>query len=394
MSALKNMNKLSLPLLKNASCSGMLRFSSTHSFKYDDLELELCRTEPNLPDDPAKLLFGHNFSDHMLSIEWSLKSGWQRPKISKLKNLEIHPAAKVLHYSVEIFEGMKAYYCVDKKVRLFRPDLNMKRFHKSTLRSALPDFDKEELLKCIKKFVVIEKEWIPKSTAASLYLRPTFIGTEPTLGVSSSNTALLYVLASPTGPYFPTGFKPISLLADPKYVRAFPGGVGDVKVGSNYGPTIYVGIQAQKQGCQQVLWLFGKEEYLTEAGTMNMFLVTKDHKGEIELITPPLDGTILEGVTRQSILDMTRKWGDFKVSERSITMKETLDLLKTNQLIECFGAGTACVVCPINNILYKDVNYAIPTLQSGAVIMSRIAKELNDIQYGRLSHEWAQLAEE
>lgn len=140
-------------------------------------------------------------------------------------------------------------------------------------------FDQEEFLKCLKKLVSLEKDWIPKSTAASLYIRPTFIGTEPTLGVSSSSTALLYILTSPTGPYFPTGFKPVNLLADPKYVRAFPGGVGDVKVGSNYGPTIYVAIEAQKKGCQQVLWLFDKEEYLTEAGTMNICLVIKHKNG-------------------------------------------------------------------------------------------------------------------
>lgn len=385
------LNKNALKTSTNYVCFSTT--SSANSFKFKDLEIELHRTEPDLPDDPAKLMFGHNFTDHMLSIEWTKASGWQAPKIGKLKNLEIHPAAKCLHYSIEIFEGMKAYYGVDKRLRLFRPDLNMNRFNKSALRSALPDFDKQELLSCIKKFTEIEKEWIPKSTAASLYLRPTLIGTEPTLGVSASSSATLYVLASPTGPYFPTGFKPVSLLADPKYVRAFPGGAGNVKVGSNYGPTIYVGIEANKKGCQQVLWLFGEEEYLTEAGTMNMFLVLKNKNGETELITPPLDGTILEGVTRQSILDMTRQWGNIKVSERPITMKETLELLKNNELIECFGAGTACVVCPIDNILYKDVKYEIPTMTSGGVIMNRIMNELLDIQYGRTAHEWGLLVD-
>lgn len=392
MSLFKSVSKLTaLKSANYATISQSVRLNST--FKYDDMQIELAKTNPNLPDDPTKLAFGHEFTDHMLSIEWSAKDGWQTPKIEKLRNLSIHPAAKVLHYSVEIFEGMKAYYGVDKKIRLFRPDLNMIRFQKSTLRSALPDFDKAEFLKCINKFVEIEQDWIPKNTSASLYLRPTFIGTEPTLGVSATNSALIFVLASPTGPYFPTGFKPISLLADPKYVRAFPGGAGNVKVGSNYGPTIYVGIEAQKKGCQQVLWLFGEEEYLTEAGTMNMFLVLKNKKGETELITPPLDGTILEGVTRQSILDMTRKWGDIKVTERPITMKETLEHLNNGELIECFGAGTACVVCPIDNILYNNTRYSIPTMTSGGVIMNKIMNELLDIQYGRLDHEWGHLVQ-
>lgn len=393
MSLSKNLIKLNSPaLLKN----GMLFSTSTKandSFKFEEIEMDLRKTVPNLPD-PSKLIFGHMFTDHMLSINWNAKTGWDKPKIGPLKPLEIHPAAKVLHYSVEVFEGMKAYYGVDGKVRLFRPDLNMNRLSKSSARSTLPGFDKEEFLKCLKKLVSIEKDWIPKSTAASLYVRPTFIGTEPTLGVSASSTALLYIITSPTGPYFPTGFKPVNLLADSKYVRAFPGGVGNCKVGSNYGPTIYVAQEAQRKGCQQVLWLFDKEEYLTEAGTMNILLVIKNKKGETELITPPLDGTILEGVTRQSILEMTRKWEDLKVIERPITMKETLKLLEKKQLIEAFGCGTACVVCPIESILYKDQKYHIPTMDTGAKVMNRIAKQLNDIQYGKIKHEWAPLVED
>lgn len=250
--------------------------SNTNSFKYEDLQIDLTKKPAKKPEDPNKILFGHEFSDHMLTIEWSLKNGWNKPRIEPLKHLTIHPAAKVLHYSVEIFEGMKAYRGLDGKIRLFRPELNMNRFLKSSLRSALPYFDKHELLKCIKKYVSIEQDWVPKSNAAALYIRPTLIGTEPTLGVSASNTALLYVLGGPVGPYFPLGFKPISLMADPNYTRAFYGGVGDSKVGSNYGPTIYVTQIAQKLGCQQVLWLYGKEEQITEAGTMNIFFVFKN----------------------------------------------------------------------------------------------------------------------
>lgn len=368
--------------------------SSGSSFKFADMQYELNKTVPDLPDDPSKLAFGGKFTDHMLTIEWSGKNGWGKPKIGPLKNLELHPAAKCLHYSVEIFEGMKAYKAVDGTTRMFRPDKNMARFHKSAMRSVLPSFDQTELLQCVKKLVSIEKDWIPNSPIASLYIRPTMIGTEPTLGVSASNTALLYAITSPTGPYFPSGFKPITLYADSTYIRAFPGGVGNVKVGSNYGPTIYVAIEAQKKGAQQVLWLFGDKEYLTEAGTMNIFVVIKNDAGDIELITPPLDGTILEGVTRQSILDMTRQWDGIKVSERSITMKDILKLHKKQRLIEMFGAGTACVVCPVDTLLYKNNTFTLPTMSSGAVILSRIAKELGDIQYGRVEHEWSQNCDE
>jgi branched-chain amino acid aminotransferase len=269
----------------------------------------------------------------------------------------------------------------------------MTRMLKSSIRSTLPEFDRDELLKSIKKLISIDSDWIPNSTAASMYVRPTFIGTEPTLGVSSSNTALLYVIMSPIGPYFPTGFKPISLLADTKYVRAFKGGVGNFKVGSNYGPTIYVGIQAQKEKCQQVLWLLGKEEYITEAGTMNIFIVTKNKKGEYEMMTPPLDGTILEGVTRQSVLDLGRKWNDFKVTERQITMKELLEFQDRNELVEMFGAGTACVVCPIDGVLYNGKRHEIKTMTSGGAIMNRISKTINDIQYGKIQSDWGSLVE-
>ncbi|CAF0721053.1 unnamed protein product [Brachionus calyciflorus] len=391
MSLLKNLVKFNS--VKTSLNSAYLSTSVKETFKFDDLQLDVRKTKPDLPDDPSKLVFGGRFTDHMLTIEWDSKDGWGRPKIGPLKNLEIHPAAKCLHYAIEIFEGMKAYKGVDDKVRLFRPDLNLSRLHRSATRSALPGFDKQELFKCIQKLVALEKDWIPKSTSASLYIRPTFIGTEPTLGVSASNKALLYVLTSPAGPYFPSGFKPVTLYANPKYIRAFPGGVGNYKCGSNYGPTVYVNIEANKKGCQQVLWLFDKEEYLTEAGTMNIFLVIKNDQGEVELITPPLNGTILEGVTRQSILDLARREGKIKVSEREISMKETLSLLENGRLLEAFGSGTACVVCPIEGFLYNDKKFAIPTMSKGAPYMTEFAKNLNQIQYGLVKHEWAPIVE-
>lgn len=381
--------RLNEGLIKNIiSYSNYASDAKKSTFRADEIKLDLHKTNPKLPDDPSKLLFGQKFTDHMLTVEWTKDEGWSAPKIGPFRNLELHPAAKVLHYSIELFEGMKAYYGVDGKLRLFRPDLNANRIFKSSHRSGLPIFEKEEFIKCLKKFVSVEKDWIPKSTAASLYLRPTFIGTEGSLGVSPSNKALFYIIASPAGPYFPTGFKPVSLYADPHYVRAFPGGVGNVKVGSNYGPTVYVAMEAQKKGCQQVLWLLGKENLLTEAGTMNIFLVFKHNNDVIELVTPPLDGTILEGVTRQSILDLARREGKLKVSERNVTMEETLSALEKNKLLEVFGAGTAAVTCPIERIYFDNKNYQIPTMQTGAKYMSHFLNELNSIYYGKKKHEW------
>ncbi|XP_023204763.1 branched-chain-amino-acid aminotransferase, cytosolic-like isoform X1 [Xiphophorus maculatus] len=345
-----------------------------------------CKPKP----DPSTLMFGKQFSDHMLTISWSEKDGWDAPQIKPFQNLSLHPATSALHYSIELFEGMKAFRGVDNHIRLFRPMLNMERMHRSTKRSCLPLFDKSELLQCINKLVEVDQDWVPFSQDASLYIRPTFIGTEPSLGVSRAGKALIFVIVGPVGPYFATGsFSPVSLLADPAYVRAWKGGVGEYKMGGNYGPTIAVQSEAQKQGCQQVLWLYGQDEQITEVGTMNLFIYWTNTKGERELVTPPLDGIILPGVTRQSLLDLGRTWGDFKVTERTMGMKELLEALDAGRVLEVFGAGTACVVCPVGNLLYKGKTYQIPTMQNGPDLAKRFYKELTDIQYGRKPSEWA-----
>ncbi|XP_041033730.1 branched-chain-amino-acid aminotransferase, cytosolic-like isoform X2 [Carcharodon carcharias] len=356
------------------------RRSVSTMFKAADLQIELTKHSKEKPDRD-NLVFGKSFSDHMLTVEWSAKKGWDKPHIKPLQNLSLHPASSVLHYSIELFEGMKAFRGVDNKIRMFRPDLNMERMHRSALRACLPDFDKAELVECIRKLIEVDREWVPYSDAASLYIRPTFIGTEPSLGVSRADHALLFVIIGPVGPYFATGsFNPVSLLADPKFVRAWKGGVGDCKMGGNYGPTVYVQNEAQKQGCQQVLWLYGDEHEITEVGTMNIFVYWKNEQGEVELLTPPLDGTILPGVTRQSLLDLAQQWGEFKVSERGMAMSELIKGLQENRVKEVFGSGTACVICPVSRILYQGQNYHIPTMENGPELAKRFLKELTDIQ--------------
>uniref|UniRef100_A0AAZ3PI45 Branched-chain-amino-acid aminotransferase n=2 Tax=Oncorhynchus tshawytscha TaxID=74940 RepID=A0AAZ3PI45_ONCTS len=368
---------------------GPLRFAS--SFKAADLTIER-NTAGKPKPDPASLVFGKQFSDHMLTIYWSEKEGWKVPQIKPFQNLSLHPATSALHYSIELFEGMKAFRGVDNHIRLFRPNLNMERMHRTADRSCLPLFDKEELLECIRKLVEVDQDWVPYSLDASLYIRPTYIGIEPSLGVSRSSQALLFCIVGPVGPYFTTGaFSPVSLLADPSYVRACRGGVGAYKMGGNYGPTISVQNEAIKQGCQQVLWLYGEQEEITEVGTMNLFIYWTNEGGERELLTPPLDGIILPGVTRQSLLDLAREWGEFKVTERTMGMKELLGALDSGRITEVFGAGTACVVCPVGSLLYKGKTYQIPTMQNGPDLAKRFHKELTDMQYGRKQSEWAPL---
>ncbi|XP_075838420.1 branched-chain-amino-acid aminotransferase, cytosolic isoform X1 [Microtus pennsylvanicus] len=339
--------------------------------------------------DPDSLVFGTVFTDHMLTVEWSSASGWEKPHIKPFENLSLHPAASALHYGVELFEGLKAFRGVDNKIRLFRPDLNMKRMYRSAVRTTLPVFDEEELLECILQLIQIDQEWVPYSTSASLYVRPTFIGTEPSLGVKKPSKAQLFVILSPVGSYFSGGtFNPVSLWANPKYVRAWKGGTGDCKMGGNYGASLLAQCEAAENGCQQVLWLYGKDDQITEVGTMNLFLYWINEDGEEELATPPLDGIILPGVTRQSIIQLAQQWGEFKVCERYLTMDDLITALEGNRVKEMFGSGTAGIVCPVSGVLYKGQMLHIPTMENGPKLASRILEKLTDIQYGREESDW------
>lgn len=341
--------------------------------------------------DPLQLGFGKYFTDHMLTARWTSESGWDAPHIGPFQNLSLPPSATVFHYGLECFEGMKAFRGVDGRVRLFRPDLNARRLLKSSQRLALPTFDTEQFLLCLKDLVVKDQAWIPDGRGYSLYIRPTAISTQPTLGVGACSSSLLFVILSPVGAYYATGFKPVTLLADTRYVRAWPGGTGDTKCGGNYASTIKPQAEAAARGCQQVLWLFGQEQLVTEVGTMNLFVLWKTEKGETELVTAPLDGTILEGVTRQSVLDLARKWGDFKVSERHYTMPELSAAIKSNRVLEMFGAGTAATVSPVRSILYNDETLNVPVGDGDAgAVAKRVLQELFDIQYGVVrEHVWA-----
>ncbi|XP_070306659.1 branched-chain-amino-acid aminotransferase, mitochondrial isoform X1 [Odocoileus virginianus] len=367
---------------------GPRRYASS-SFKAADLQLEMTQEPHKKPDPSQPLLFGNTFTDHMLMVEWNQEKGWGQPRIQPFQNLTLHPACSALHYSLQLFEGMKAFKGGDQRVRLFRPWLNMERMLRSALRLCLPGFDKIELLECIRRLVEVDQDWVPGSVGASLYVRPVLIGNEPSLGVGYPTQALLFVILSPVGTYFSgDSLKPVSLLADPSFIRAWVGGVGNFKVGGNYGPTVLVQQEAQKKGCEQVLWLYGPDHELTEVGTMNIFVFWTYEDGVLELVTPPLDGIILPGVVRQSLLDLARTWGEFRVVERKITMKEFLRALEDGRVQEVFGSGTACQICPVHQILYQGKHFHIPTMENGPQLILRFYKELKAIQYGSKAHEW------
>ncbi|KAG7498056.1 branched-chain-amino-acid aminotransferase, cytosolic [Solea senegalensis] len=357
------------------------------SFMAADLVIQLSCTLKTKPDR-GSFGFGTVFTDHMLTIEWSETEGWQAPLIKPFGDLSLHPACSSLHYGIQLFEGLKAYRGDGDRLRLFRPMLNMNRMAAAAKRACLPAFDQSELLECIRRLIEIDQDWVPRSDSASLYIRPTLISTEPTLGVKKPSRALLYVILSQVGSYFDNEAEAISLWADPKYTRAWKGGTGDCKMGGNYGSALFAQYEAVDYGCQQVLWLYGEDHQITEAGTMNIFLHWINEDGEEELATPPLDGLILPGITRQSILELTRKWDEFKVTERFLTMGQLCSALKQQQVKEIFGSGTACVICPIGHVTYQGKSLKIPCQGENSTLTSRIAKELTDIQYGRTVSDW------
>lgn len=347
---------------------------------------------PRVPND--QLVFGRTFSDHMLEIEWTASTGWQTPRINPYHKLCLEPSATVFHYAVELFEGLKAYKDKKGNLRMFRPMHNMNRMYNSANRLALPTFDKVQLLECIKELVRIEKSWIPSERGYSLYIRPSLIGTQESLGVAKTNSALLFVIACPVGPYYKSGFDAVKLMANTKYVRAFPGGTGDAKIGGNYAPCIKPQAEAAEKGYAQNLWLFGPNHEVTEVGTMNLFTFWTNEQGEKELVTAPLDGTILPGVTRASILELARKWNEFKVTERVHTMVEIEKAVQEKRMIEMFGAGTAAIVSPVKAINYKDRDLVIPLDPSdpksqAGKLTKRFADTIMGIQYGEIESDWS-----
>ncbi|GAV55384.1 hypothetical protein ZYGR_0AV00150 [Zygosaccharomyces rouxii] len=377
----------------------LLNIRSMSTGRLDSSKLQVTRVaQKSEPKANDQLVFGKTFTDHMLSIEWTMENGWGAPVIKPYGPISLDPASCVFHYAFELFEGLKAYRTEDGKITMFRPDKNMERMNKSAARICLPNFDSEELIKLIGKLIEEDKHLVPKGQGYSLYIRPTMIGTTDGLGVGYPDRALLYVITSPVGPYYKTGFKAVRLLATDFATRAWPGGVGDKKLGANYAPCILPQLQAADKGYQQNLWLFGPEKHITEVGTMNVFFVFKDSKtGKKELVTAPLDGTILEGVTRDSILALSRERLDpkeWEINERYYSINEVAERSKKGELVEAFGSGTAAVVSPIKEIGWQGEDIQVPLLpgeQSGELTKD-VASWISAIQYGKEHHgNWSRV---
>jgi branched-chain amino acid aminotransferase len=330
----------------------------------------------SLYSDPAQLGFGKVFTDYMFSMRYHHGKGWVEPKITPYRPFSIDPAAVVLHYSQEIFEGLKAYAAADGRILLFRPDQNAQRMYSSAERMCMVPFPVDYFIEAIVTLVNLEKRWIPRAPGTSLYIRPTLVGLGSALGVHPADEYLFYLILSPVAAYFKSGFNPIPLYVEDTYIRAVVGGVGNAKTGGNYAASLMAAAKAEEKGFSQVLWLDARErKYVEEVGAMNMFFVFGD-----ELVTPNLGGSILPGITRASVLELARKIG-YKTEERQISIDEVVEKAKDGRLTEAFGAGTAAVISPVGSFNYQGENYVVNRNRVGPVT-NNLYTRLVDIQYG------------
>jgi len=341
-----------------------------------DLKITKVKTHNQLPDD-SKLGFGEIFTDHMFNMDYNLEQGWYNARIEPYAPIVMDPATMVLHYAQAIFEGLKAYRTSSGKIQLFRPDRNMARFNRSASFVCIPEIDEAFVLYAIKKLISVDKEWIPRTPETSLYIRPTIIATDHYLGVRPSNTYRLFIILSPVGAYYPEGFNPVSIWVTDKHVRAVRGGLGEAKTPANYAASLYGAEVAKEAGYTQVLWLDAIEHRnIEEVGTMNIMFVING-----ELITPPLGGSILPGITRDSVLTLAKHW-NIPVAERPITIDELIGAHKDGSLQEIFGSGTAAVISPVSHLAWHD---DVLTVRDGRVgpMAKRFYDAITDIQYGR-----------
>ncbi len=340
-----------------------------------EIKVNLATQLKEKPTDESKLGFGKIFTDHMLLIDYDTNRSWYNARIEPYGPLKLDPAAACFHYGQEIFEGLKAYYGKDGGIYLFRAVDNFKRFNYSAKRVCMPALDADLAMEALKKLILLDREWIPKTRGTSLYIRPTMIATQPFLGVEAADNYLFYTILDPVGSYYPEGLNPIKIYVEDRYVRAVAGGTGEAKTAGNYAASLLPATEAKKKGFTQVLWLDGCEKrWVEEVGTMNMFFVIDD-----EVITAPLTGSILGGITRDSVIQIVKNWG-LKMKEESVSIDEVIADATSGRLKEAFGTGTAAVISPVGQITYKDKDYVIAGGKMGE-LSQRLYDEIVAIQY-------------
>lgn len=329
--------------------------------------------------DESQLEFGKVYTDHMFLLDYSSEQGWHNPRIVPYGPLSLDPAAMVLHYGQAIFEGLKAFRTKDNQITIFRPDKNAERMNVSNERLSIPPFDEAAFVEYVKAIVNVDRDWVPSLDGTSLYIRPYIIATEPCLGVRAAKQYLFAIIMSPVGAYYKEGIHPVKINVENKYVRAVRGGTGFAKTAGNYASSIKAQEEAKHEGFSQVLWLDGKEHaYVEEVGSMNIFF-----KIDGEVITPALNGSILSGVTRNSVIRLLTDWG-IKVTERTISIEEIHQASVEGRLEEAFGTGTAAVISPVGQLHWKEHTMTINEGQTGE-LSKKLYDTITGIQNGSLS---------
>ena len=344
------------------------------------LDIKITRTEtPKAKPAPGqKLGFGKIFTDHMFVMNYTEGQGWHDARVVPFQNISLSPAAMVYHYGQEMFEGLKAYKGDDGEVYLFRPDMNAKRTNASNERLVIPQLPEEDFVQAVKAVVDVDRDWVPTEPGTSLYIRPFIIATDEFLGVAPSKTYLFMIILAPSGAYYESGLAPVGIWIEDEYVRAVRGGMGFAKTGGNYAASLIAQQKAHDAGYSQVLWLDGVErKYIEEVGAMNIFF-----KINGTVITPELNGSILPGITRNSVLELCRSWG-YPVEERKISADELIEAQRNGTLEECWGTGTAAVISPVGKLRYVD---EVMTINGGNIgeLSQKLYDTITGIQTGKL----------
>ena len=328
------------------------------------------------PDNPLK--FGTIFTDHMFIMNYETGKGWFDPRVVPYQPIVLEPSAMVFHYGQEMFEGLKAYRADDGRVLLFRPDMNAKRTNNTNKRLCIPELPIEDFVDAVKAVVKVDEAWVPNKPGTSLYIRPFIIATDPFLGVRPSDTYQFIIILSPVGPYYPEGLNPVKIWIEDDYVRAVKGGIGEAKTGGNYVASMAAQMKAHDAGYSQVLWLDGVErKYIEEVGAMNIFF-----KINGTIVTPMLNGSILPGITRNSVIELCKEWG-LPVEERRVSAQELVDAYDAGTLEEVFGTGTAAVISPVGALRFGD---RVMQIKDGSIgeYSQKLYDTITGIQLGRI----------
>lgn len=347
-----------------------------------NIKIEKTTTPKELPKEDNPLRFGTIFTDHMFIMNYETGKGWHDARIVPYQTINLDPSAMVFHYGQEMFEGLKAYKAEDGRTLLFRPDKNIERANRTNRRICIPEIPEDDFLQAIKAIVKMDEAWIPTKPGTSLYIRPFIIATDPFLGVRPSDTYMFMIILSPVGAYYPEGLNPVKIWIEDEYVRAVKGGIGEAKTGANYVASMKSQVKAHDEGYSQVLWLDGVErKYIEEVGAMNIFF-----KINGTVVTPKLNGSILPGVTRDSVINLCKSWG-IPVEERKISIDEIYEANKNGTLEEVFGTGTAAVISPVGQLRWDE---HIMKIQDGGIgeYSQRLYDTITGIQLGKIEDKF------